>query len=163
MVVAGATVLPNPNPPVLAGSTVLLAGAPNEKEEAAGAAFELAVVAATGFEPAPPAPKANMPPGLAAAGASFLAPLIAPPNVNTSVLGAEASTFLVSVLATAAPKSNEGGAFEAWVVTVDGAKLNVEDAVVLITLLPSDVFVVEAAPKVKADVVPVDAAGATVG
>ena len=140
VVVAGAAVLPNPNPPVLAGSTVLLAGAPNEKEEAAGAAFELAVVAAAGFEPAPPAPKANMPPGLAAAGASFLAPLIAPPNVKTSVLGAEASTFLVSVFATAAPKSNEGGAFEAWVVTVDGAKLNVDDAVVLTTLLPSDAF-----------------------
>ena len=141
MVVAGAAVLPNPNPPVLAVSgAILLAGAPNEKEEEAGAGFELAVVAAAGFEPAPPAPKANMPPGLAAAGASFLAPLIAPPNVKTSVLGAEASTFLVSVLATAAPKSNEGGAFEAWVVTVDGAKLNVDDAVVLATLLPSDVF-----------------------
>ena len=114
----------------------MLAGAPNEKEEAAGAAFELAVVAAAGFEPAPPAPKVNMPPGLAAEGASFLAP----PNVKTSVLGAEASTFLVSVFAMAAPKSNEGGAFEAWVVTVDGAKLNVDDAVVLTTLLPSDAF-----------------------
>ena len=136
VVAGGAAVLPNPNPPVLAGSTVLLAGAPNEKEEAAGAAFELAVVAAAGFEPAPPAPKVNMPPGLVATGASFLAP----PNVKTSVFGAEASTFLASVLATAAPKSNEGGAFEAWVVTVDGAKLNVDDAVVLTTLLPSDVF-----------------------
>ena len=120
----------------MAGSTVLLAGAPNEKVEEAGAAFELVVVAAAGFEPAPPTPKANIPPGLVATGASFLAP----PNVKTSVLGAEASTFLASVLATAAPKSNEGGAFEAWVVTVDGAKLNVEDAVVLATLLASDAF-----------------------
>ena len=122
VVVAGAAVLPNPpNPPVLAGS-VLLAEAPNEKVEDELGAFEL-LSGLAGFEPVPPAPKVKMPLELV----SFLG---AAPNENKSLLGAEASNFLVSVLAMAAPKSNEGGALEA-VVTAVGAKLNVEDAVVL--------------------------------
>ena len=116
--------------------SVLLVGAPNVKVDEA--VLELFAVV-TGFELAPP-PKVNKFPELGAA-AGGAASFLAAPNEKMSVLGADASAFLVSVLAMADPKSKDGGAFEAVVVTGFelAPKLNVDEAVVL-DVLASVVF-----------------------